>query len=36
MKVEEIDAVLGEAVGRPRSAIFGTLDLVAWTRRSTS
>jgi len=28
MKVEEIDAVLGEAVGRPRSAIFGTLDLV--------
>ena len=28
MKVEEIDAIIGKALGRPGSAIFGTLDLV--------
>lgn len=27
-KVEEIDAIVGKAVGRPGTAIFGTLDLV--------
>lgn len=28
LKVEEIDAIIGKALGRPKSAIFGTLDLV--------
>ena len=28
LKVEEMDAVIGRALGRPGSAIFGTLDLV--------
>jgi 3-hydroxyacyl-CoA dehydrogenase len=28
MKIDEIDAIIGKAVGRPGSAIFGTLDLV--------
>jgi 3-hydroxyacyl-CoA dehydrogenase len=28
MTVEQIDAILGTAVGRPRTAIFGTIDLV--------
>jgi 3-hydroxyacyl-CoA dehydrogenase len=28
MRIDEIDAVIGKALGRPGSAIFGTLDLV--------
>jgi 3-hydroxyacyl-CoA dehydrogenase len=28
MKVEEVDAVIGKALGRPGTSIFGTLDLV--------
>ncbi len=28
MKVEEIDAIFGKAMGRPGTAIFGTMDLV--------
>ena len=28
LKVEEVDAIIGKALGRPKSAIFGTLDLV--------
>jgi len=28
LKVEEMDAIIGRALGRPGSAIFGTLDLV--------
>ena len=28
MKVEDIDAIISAALGRPRSAIFGTIDLV--------
>jgi 3-hydroxyacyl-CoA dehydrogenase len=28
MKVEEVDAIVGKAVGRPGTAIFGTIDLV--------
>lgn len=28
MKIEEIDAIIGKALGRPNSAIFGTLDLI--------
>lgn len=28
MSVEQIDTILGTAVGRPRTAIFGTIDLV--------
>jgi len=28
MKVEEVDAVIGKALGRPGTSVFGTLDLV--------
>lgn len=28
MKIEDIDAIVGKAVGRPGTAIFGTIDLV--------
>jgi 3-hydroxyacyl-CoA dehydrogenase len=28
MKIEEVDAVIGKALGRPGTAVFGTLDLV--------
>ncbi len=28
LKVEELDAIIGKALGRPGSAVFGTLDLV--------
>jgi 3-hydroxyacyl-CoA dehydrogenase len=28
MKVEDVDAIVGKAVGRPGTAIFGTIDLV--------
>ncbi|MCX7635994.1 MAG: 3-hydroxyacyl-CoA dehydrogenase family protein, partial [Syntrophales bacterium] len=28
LKIDEMDAIIGKAVGRPGSAIFGTLDLV--------
>ncbi|MFB3925523.1 MAG: 3-hydroxyacyl-CoA dehydrogenase/enoyl-CoA hydratase family protein [Syntrophales bacterium] len=28
LKIEELDAIIGKALGRPGSAIFGTLDLV--------
>jgi len=28
MRIDEIDAIIGKALGRPGSAIFGTLDLV--------
>ena len=28
MKIEEVDAIVGKAVGRPGTAIFGTMDLV--------
>ncbi len=28
MRIEEVDAIVGKAIGRPGSAIFGTLDLV--------
>ncbi|MBN1364048.1 MAG: enoyl-CoA hydratase/isomerase family protein [Syntrophaceae bacterium] len=28
MKIEEVDAIVGKAVGRPGTAIFGTIDLV--------
>ena len=28
MKIDEVDAIIGKAVGRPGSSIFGTLDLV--------
>jgi 3-hydroxyacyl-CoA dehydrogenase len=28
LKIEEIDAIIGKALGRPKSAVFGTLDLV--------
>ena len=28
LKIEEIDAIVGKAVGRPGTAIFGTMDLV--------
>ena len=28
LKVEEVDAIIGRALGRPGSAIFGTMDLV--------
>ena len=28
LKIDEVDAVIGKAVGRPGSSIFGTLDLV--------
>ncbi|HOG08583.1 MAG: 3-hydroxyacyl-CoA dehydrogenase/enoyl-CoA hydratase family protein [Syntrophales bacterium] len=28
LKVEEVDAIVGKALGRPGSAVFGTLDLV--------
>ena len=28
LKIEDIDAIIGKALGRPKSAIFGTIDLV--------
>ncbi|HEY5497132.1 MAG TPA: 3-hydroxyacyl-CoA dehydrogenase family protein, partial [Syntrophales bacterium] len=28
MKIDEVDAIIGKAIGRPGSSIFGTLDLV--------
>ncbi len=28
LRIEDLDAIIGDAVGRPRSSIFGTLDLV--------
>jgi 3-hydroxyacyl-CoA dehydrogenase len=28
MKIEEVDAIVGKAIGRPGTAIFGTIDLV--------
>lgn len=28
MRIDEVDAIVGKAIGRPGSAIFGTLDLV--------
>ena len=28
LKIDEVDAIVGKAVGRPGTAIFGTMDLV--------
>ena len=28
MKIDEVDAIVGKALGRPGTAIFGTMDLV--------
>ena len=28
LKIDEVDAIIGKALGRPGTAIFGTLDLV--------